>query len=284
VNGGFKVTAETKTADGVTLVATGRRFLKDKAVAVELGLEPKYEWSARNVEFSANVNTSAEYSGTVTLKDLGTKGTKIGGTATSNAKGDSYKAATSFKNDNAAVKASGTFTLGNKPIVLEGSVVGAYEKRFFAGISGNFSTASGDKAAILLGGAKVGIEQGDIQAHVSGNLTDKNLLIGVGWFQKISTALKLGANAVVDGKQVSGPAGTIGSEYKFDNSTSLKSKVGVQYHSDGSKPWEARIGLGLKQALSANLTSTIAADLNARQLLGTNAGADHSFGLEVKLI
>jgi hypothetical protein len=284
VNGSLKVSAETKTADGVSLIATIRRFVKDKAVAVELGLEPKYEWAARNVELSGNVNTSAEYSGTATLKDVGTKGTKIGVTASSNAKGVSYKATTSLKNDNAAVKAAGTFALGDKPIVLEGSVVYAYEKRFFGGLSGNFTTSSGDKNAVVLGGAKVGVEQGDIQAHLSGNLTEKNLLIGVGWFQKISSALKIGANAIVDAKQVAGPAATLGSEYKFDDLTALKNKVGVQYHSDGSKPWEARLGVGLKHALSSNLTSTIAADVNVRQLLGTNAGADHSFGLEVKLI
>lgn len=283
MNGGVKVSAETKTSDGVTLIATGRRFVKDKAVAVELGLEPKYDYTARNVEFTANVNTSAEYSATATLKDVGTKGTKIGLTATSNAKGVSYKASTSFKNDNVAVKLAGTLAL-DRPIVLDGSIVGAYEKRFFAGLSGNFTAASGDKAAVLLGGAKVGIEQGDVQAHLSGTLTEKNLLLGVGWFQKVSNALKVGASILVDGKQVAGPAGTLGSEYKFDNLSSLKTKIGVQYPSDGTKPWEARLGVGLKQALSANVTATIAADVNVRQVLGTNAGPDHSFGLEVKLV
>jgi len=278
-----KVTAETKTADGVSLIANARRFVKDKAVAVEIGLEPKYEWAARNVELSANVNTSAEYSGTLTLKDLGTKGTKLAVTETSNEKGVSFKGSASLQNDNVAFKLAGTFNLANKPIVIDGSIVGAYEKRFFAGIGGNFTTA-GEKPAAVLGGAKVGVEQGDIQAHLSGNLTDKNLLISVGWFQKLSDALRLGANVIVDGKQVSGPAGTLGSEYKFDSSTSLKSKVGIQTHSDGSTPWEARVGLGLKQSLSANLTGTIAADVNVRQLLGTNAGADHSFGLEVKIV
>jgi hypothetical protein len=51
VAGVVKVTTETKTADGITLVTTGRRFLKDKAAAVEIGFEPKYEYAARNVRF-----------------------------------------------------------------------------------------------------------------------------------------------------------------------------------------------------------------------------------------
>jgi len=66
--------------------------------------------------------------------------------------------------------------------------------------------------------------------------------------------------------------------------TSIKTKLGVQTHTDGSKPYEARLGLGLKQALAANFTATIGADLNVRQLFNVNAGPDHSFGLEAKLI
>jgi len=283
VAGVVKFTSETKTADGITLVATGRRFLKDKAAAVEIGFEPKFEWAARNVELSANVNTSAEYSATAALKDVGTKGTKVSGTASSGAKGVSCKTAISLKNNNVAVKTSATYTLGDKPLVLDASLVGAYEKKFFAGVSGNYASAVGDKPAQFLWGTKIGVEQGDLQSNVFANRTDKNLLVGVGWFQKISDALRIGANITADAKQVAGPAGTIGSEYKFDSLSSLKLKAGVQTHTDGSKPFEARFGVGLKQALSANFTSTLGADVNVRQLMGTNAGPDHSFGLEVKL-
>jgi len=66
--------------------------------------------------------------------------------------------------------------------------------------------------------------------------------------------------------------------------TSLKNKLSLQTHTDGAKPVEARFGVGLKQALNENITTTVGADVNVRQLLGTNAGADHSFGFEVKLI
>jgi len=283
VAGVVKVTSETKTADGVTFVATGRRFLKDKAAAVEIGFEPKYEWAARNVEVSVNVNTSNEYSTTAALKDIGIKGTKLSATAASGAKGVSYKAASSLKNDNVAVKTAATYTLGEKPIAVEGSLVGAYEKKFFAGVSGNYATAVGDKPALLLWGTKLGVEQGDLQSHIFANTTEKNLLVGVGWFQKISDALKIGANVTADAKQVAGPAGTLGSEYKFNSLSSLKLKVGVQTHTDGSKPFEARFGAGLKQALSANFTATVGADINVRQVMGKNAGPDHSFGLEAKL-
>jgi len=283
VAGVVKFTSETKTADGITLVATGRRFLKDKAPAVEIGLEPKFEWNARNVELSANVTTSAEYSATAALKDVGTKGTKISATASSGSKGVSYKAASSLKNNNVAVKTAATYTLGDKPFVLEGSLVGAYEKKFFAGVNGIFATAIGDKSVQILWGTKLGVEQGDLQSHIFANTTEKNLLVGVGWFQKISDALRIGANVTADARQVAGPAGTLGSEYKFDSLSSIKLKIGVQTHTDGSKPFEARFGVGLKQALSANFTSTLGADLNIRQALGKNAGPDHSFGLEVKL-
>jgi len=281
--GTARVITETKTGNGVSLTATGRRFVKDKATAVDLALEPKFDWSARGVEFSGTFNTSAEYSGSVTGKDLFAKGTKFVANIAQGPKGLTTKETVSFKNDNAATKASSVYTVnGDKPLVLEGSAVGAYEKRFFGGVNLNYTLALGDKAAALLWGVKAGIDQDGVQGHLFANTTDKNLFVGAGWIQKISNALRIAANLTADAKQVAGPAATLGSEYKFDDLTTLKSKVLIQSHTDGSKPVESRLGLGLKQSFNANVSATLGADVNVRQVLGTNAGADHSFGLDLK--
>jgi hypothetical protein len=279
--GTVKVSAETKTNNGVSLVATGRRFLKSNAANVELGFEPKYDWSARNVELSAKVNTSSEYSGTVTLKDFLAKGTKFAGDIAVSEKGSTYKETVSYKNDNVATKASVSHALddSSKPMVIEGSVAGTYEKRFFGGLNATFTSGT----SAFGGGAKLGLDQSDFQAHLFAASTEKSLLLGAGWFQKASAALKVAARASTDVKGAVGHGATLASEYKFDDLTTLKSKVSLQTFTDESKPAEARVSLGLKQLLSANFTATLGADVNARQLLGSNSGGDHTFGLELKL-
>jgi hypothetical protein len=279
-----KVTAETKTDNGVSLIATGRRFVKDKNVAVELALEPKFDWAAKNVEFSATANTSNEYTGTFVLKDFATKGTKFTSVGTFNDKGASIKETAQFKNDNVATKASYVQPIDNeKPLTIDGSIAGAFEKKYFGGANASFTPSKGDKAASLLWGSKLGFDHSDFQAHLFANSTAKNLFVGAGWFQKATPDLKVAAVASADVNKVAGPTATLGSEYRFDALTALKTKLNVQTHVD-NKPLEARLGVGLKQSLSANFTATIGADVNVRQLLGVNAGGDHTFGLEVKII
>jgi len=283
--GTVKVTAETKTDNGVSLIATGRRYLKEKNPAVELGLEPKFDWAAKNIELSALLNTNNEYTGTFTLKDFGVKGIKFVSATSSGEKGLGIKETLSFKNDYVATKAALNQPIAtDKPRIIEGSITGAYEKKFFGGGNVSFTSAVGDKASLLLWGAKLGVDHADFQAHLFSNTTAKSLFVGAGWFQKATADLKVAASVQTDIKNIEGLGTTLGSEYKFDALTSLKSKLSVKTQSDSTKPIEARVGLGVKQALSPNFTATIGADINVRQLLGTNAGGDHTWGLEIKLI
>jgi len=282
--GTYRVIAETKTDNGVSLTATGRRFVKDKVTSVDATFEPKVNWKARNVELSGSLNTSAEYTGTVTLKDLGAKGTELALSASSKGGEITTKDTVSYKDDNVATKTTATYSFKDKPIVVDASAVGAYEKRFFGGGNVNY-TFAGSSKALLLWGVKAGVDQNDTQAHLFANSTEKNnLFVGAGLLHKISSALKLAANLTADAKNIVGPSATLGVENKFDDLTTLKTKVNVQTHTDGSKPTEARLGLGLKQSLNSNFSATVGLDVNVRQLLGTNAGADHSFGLDLKFL
>jgi len=279
-----KVTAETKTDNGVSLVATGRRFVKDKNVGVELALEPKFDWAAKNVELSATANTNNEYSGTFVLKDFGAKGTKFTSVSTFSDKGASIKETAQYKNENVATKASYIQPIDNdKPMTIDGSLAGAFEKKYFGGATASFTPSKGDKPSAVLWGTKLGFDHADFQAHLFANSTAKSLFVGAGWFQKATADLKVAATASADVNKVAGPSATLGSEYKFDALTAIKTKLNVQTSVD-NKPLEARLGLGLKQSLSPNITATIGADVNVRQLFGVNAGGDHTFGLEVKLI
>jgi len=279
-----KVTAETRTADGVSLVATGRRFVKDKAVGVELTLEPTFDWAAKNVELSASASTNNEYSTSIVLKDFAAKGTKFSSVALFTDRGASVKETAQFKNENVATKAAYIQPVDNeKPMTVEGSVAGAYEKKYFGGAHASFTPSKGDKASTLLWASKLGFDHADFQAHAFANSSAKNLFVGAGWFQKPSADLKVAAAAAYDVNKVAGPSATLGSEYRFDVLTTLKSKLSVQTHVD-NKPLEARLGLSVKQLLGTNLTATVGADVNVRQLLGTNAGGDHTFGLDLKII
>lgn len=102
------------------MIVNGRRFIKDKAPAVEIGVEPKYDWAAKNLELSGLVNTSAEYQGTATLKDFGVNGSKWAMNVSSKSGALATKETLSFKNDNVAVKVSGAYAFGDKPLVFDG--------------------------------------------------------------------------------------------------------------------------------------------------------------------
>lgn len=104
---------------------SGRRFYKQGTETTEALFEPKFNWAAQNVEFSAKAGTMAEAEGAVSIKDLGVAGTKLTLTRVQSPKGDSFKPAAEFKNANVATKAVVTLNDGAlKAPVVEASVVG----------------------------------------------------------------------------------------------------------------------------------------------------------------
>jgi len=286
LSGAAKVTVETKNDSGVTLVATGRRYIKGKDSLVEATFEPTIDWSSQNVEIKGNFSSNSEYSKTVSVKDLGTKGTKLSLGAAQKVGNTTVTAGFSFKNENVAVKIADTYPINGDPMVFDGSFVGAYEKKIFVGLTSTYTMSSGDKPSAFLYGGKLGFDQPEFQGHVHARnaVKDKKdqMLLGAGWFHKISDVLKIGAGATFDTKNVQGPSVNLVADYKFDSSSSLRSKIGLQSHPDSSKPADLRLGFGLKQLFSKNATAIFGADLNARILAGQNSGDDHTFGVEIK--
>jgi hypothetical protein len=287
-SGAAKVTVETQNDSGVKLVATGRRFVKTKGESlVEATLEPTVDISKHNVEVKGSFSTSREYSTTVTLKDLGTKGTKFGGGVAEKGGVLTAKGDVSFKHDIASVKITGSVPVSEKRETgasVDAALVGAYEKKIFAGLQATYTLGVDDKPATFSYGAKVGFDQPEFQGHLHARTAQKEkkdqLLLSAGWFHKMSS-WKLAVGATFDAKNVEGPSVQIAADYKFDDQTSLRERFTFRAFPDSSKPFEVRYALGLKQAFTKGATATFGADLTARAPLGQNRGVEHTFGVVV---
>jgi len=281
--GSFKVSTETKTSNGVSLTTTGRRFFKNGNENVEALFEPKFNWAEQNVEVTSKLSTSSEYEAGVSLKDLGAKGSKLSLTANQGKTGVSAKPAVEFKNENVAVKTSVAVPddFGGKPIAVEASAVAAYEN-VHLGSKVNVNTAhtQGDKETALsfFWNLKAGFIQPLWQAVSWFNNANKSNVVGASYYQEVTPAVKLGTTFSVDRLANNpSPSANVVGEYKYAVDTVLKSRLGVNPSKD------LRVGLALQQNWTTSSTVTIAADLNALQLLGTNKGDAHSFGVEIRL-
>jgi len=281
--GSFKVSTETKTSNGVSLVTTGRRFFKNGNENVEALFEPKFAWTEQNVEVTGKLSTSSEYEAGVSLKDLGAKGSKLSLTANQGKVGVSAKPGVEFKNENVAVKTSVAVPVdfGGKPVAVEASAVAAYENvHLGAKVNVNTAHTQGDKETALsfFWNLKAGFIQPLWQAVSWFHNANKSNLVGASYYQEVTPAVKLGTTFSVDrAANNPSPSANVVGEYKYAADTVLKSKLGVNPSKD------LRVGLALQQNWTTSSTVTIAADLNALQLLGTNKGDAHSFGVEIRL-
>jgi len=282
--GSFKISTEVKTDNGVTLTTTGRRFFKAGAENVEAVFEPKFAWAAQNVEFTGKFSTGSEYETGVSVKDLASKGSKLGFTGVQNQKGWSLKPSAEFKNDIIAVKATAAWPDDRvaKPLTAEASAVAAYEKSVNVGGKATYATgytAKGAAVEPVLGySVKAGYLQPLWQAIGSFTQAVGSQIFGATYYQKVTDATTLATSFTVDRlAAVSAPAASVAGEYKYAADTTLKSKFAVTPAKD------FRLALALQQNWTTASTVTIGADLNALTLLGTNKGDAHSFGVEIKL-
>jgi hypothetical protein len=279
-----KVSTETKTANGVTLTTTGRRFVKGGQDGVEVLLEPKYNWAAQNVEVTGKISTESVFEAGVSVKDLGAKGSKLSLTGNQAKTGSSAKVGADFKNESVAVKTAGTYPddANTKPVSVEASAVAAYDIVNF-GAKVNFASAytkaEKETASSFFWNAKLGLLNPLWQAVGFYNNANNSNLVGGSFWQEVSPAVKLGTSFTVDrvNEKAASPAASIAGDYKIAADTSAKAKVSVSHAKD------LRLALALQQNWTTSSTVTLGTDLNALQLLGSNSGSAHTFGLEVKL-
>jgi len=282
--GSFKLSTETKTDNGVTLTTTGRRFFKGTDEFVEALFEPKFTWAAQNVEFTGKFSTLAEYETGVSVKDLAGKGSKFSVTGNQGAKGWSVKPGGEFKNENVATKLAVTVPDDRvgKPVNVEASAVASYEKTYNLGGKVSYNTGFTKGSAAVEPTLSWGVRAAYVAplwSDVIGVSQSAGSQVATGaYYQKVTDATTLAATMSVDRLAAApAPAASVAGEYKYAPDTTLKGKFAVTAAKD------FRLGFALAQNWTTASTVTIGADVNALNLLGSQKGAAHSFGVEVKL-
>lgn len=148
------------------------------------------------------------------------------------------------------------------------------------GASVDYATEAGDSEAVVNWGAKL-LYPGLLNAllFVNGVKGNKQIHVGAAISEVMNDRLTVAATAQyvlsfflsclifrVDTQNVDGPQGSLAALYQFDKQTSLKTKLSLKaYPTD--KNADVRLAFGLSQKMSPSASATIAADLNARQVL-----------------
>jgi len=290
-DGTVKFTTQSKTPDGVTAKATVRRYLKAGREQIDAVIEPKYEWKEKNVELSGKFATANDFTASAIVKDL-VKGSKIEVSGTSNEKTASSKLVLSQKQDPVAAKITVTVPLDLSPTIkktptkLVGDVVIEYPKDLHVG--GNVSLDLNEKMGVKVDGV-VGYSQNDWQITGRGSYSPPTregsvIFFGASFFHNVSKTIRWALDIETDQAFKRGPIGVVAGEYKIDDYTTLKGKATIKIP-DPSKPKpEARVAVVAKQKINPNLSVTLGADINVRNIIsGDAADGLHSFGVEIKL-
>jgi len=309
-SGFFKITAETKTPNGLTVTSTGSRSLEIKDGTTEEKLsgsvEPKFELKSHNIELTGKLSTLGEFEGGFSVKDLVTKGTKFSLTALHSDKdGAAVKSSVAFKNDLVSTKAGVKYPFKSKTYVnWNGEVVFRYPEFLFWGVDIRFDSAVrgtsdtheseqpknqifwnartgyvSDKNHVTVGFENVANKDKKTSKHNPALST-----VSVNLFRVVNESFKIAFGVNHEIKQVKGTEINVGGEYKLDKHTSLKGKLAIVEAKD-SGDREVRLGLAAKQSLTENSVVTLGADINTRALWPQQVGSTKptSLGFEIKL-
>jgi len=292
-DGTFKVITQSKTSTGVTFKATLNRFFKkDKSGPKEIisaVIEPKYEWKDQNLEFTAKLATTNEFSAGFSVKDLVGQGSKVEVTGSqSDRDGASAQLVGSYKAAGISTKVSVGYPFGavgpkkeKKPLKINGEAVIQYPTNLF--LASNVVVDVDSENTSMKGDGIVGYSQDQWQFTARGSHDRKSdiTLWGLSFFHKVSDGVKWALDFDADQAWIRGPIASVGGEYKLDDSTTIKGKWAVKL-TEQSKQTEMRVGVSARQKISPFISVTLGSDLNVRNLLGDSIGDAHSFGFELK--
>jgi len=237
-----------------------------------------------NVEFNGKFSTQNEFSGGLSAKDVGTKGSKLDLTYSQTERdGPNAQLATSFKNDAFAGKVGLNYPIpsgkkDNKPLKINGELVFQIYKLL---VGGNISFDI-DEKVYYKGEAQVNYTNSSYQVTARGTREQKtdHVMMGFSFFKNISPSTKLAVDFETDPGALR-PTASVAGECQLDDSTAVKGKFSLKL--EPSKQAEYRAGLGVKQKISPHFTAILGGDLNLRNLMGEVIGDAHSFGVEIKL-
>jgi hypothetical protein len=302
--GTFKVIAETKAPNGVSVKATGTRsfdFKDANTVEEKVSAEVEPKLKCDDIEVSGKLSTLGEYEAGVTFDNLFTKGAKASVTAAQSDKdGNSLKGSASFKNDDVAVKVGVKYPFKPSHVNYSGELT-YHNDKIHAGVSATYDRAANqdqdkDKFNYNIKAGYIAQDQQFVVSVENQPNKDKKTtavspvlsIFSVNYLYSLSSALKFGFGAAVEKKNLRGPEIHTSTEYKVDKDTVIKSKLSF-VNSSAAEDRDVRLAVAVKQNVSERVNVTVGADINARALLQTprgpaNLGATkpHSFGFEVK--
>eukprot|EP01128_Nolandella_sp_AFSM9_P000478 TRINITY_DN10636_c0_g1_i1.p1 TRINITY_DN10636_c0_g1~~TRINITY_DN10636_c0_g1_i1.p1 ORF type:complete len:325 (-),score=119.30 TRINITY_DN10636_c0_g1_i1:119-1030(-) len=187
-----------------------------------------------------------------------------------------------YSNENLAASLGGSFSTNEQTPYTVGADVSVNVEPFVVGADVAVAVKKDADNSISWGLRAYSASLFGALFQVSGKDNQKQILISGAVAEKINDDLTVGVSGQVDTKNVSGPSGALACEYKFDKSTSLKTKASFQGFPEGEKSSEIRVAFGLTQKLSSGVTSVLTADLNARQAFEESSNIPHSFGFELQ--
>jgi len=269
-NVGLKLIHILKTQNGLKLKTTHTRDPNSNFTTL---IESEFKIPQYNLTLEGKIGTDRKFQGTVSLVDLGTKGSKFFVRGISEEEKLSGEVGFEYKNSSLAV--NGTFT---KPLEgkFRGIGAGVYKIQNYS-LGGDVEF---DQEKITRFSAKVQMDNSDttICAFLNDIVVPKRESdkpkkeIGFGFFNKIRPDL----NGAVDFK-VDNNFDTeirVGSEYQVDKSTSFLSRFFM-------KRKDFRFGLVYKQKLTPTTKLKIGTDINTRSFFGTTDSKtnDHRFNI-----
>jgi hypothetical protein len=247
---------------------------------VNLTFKPEYKWKLANypVVFKAKADTASDLTeGSVGVSDLLVPGTEI---------------TPWFKRgvEDKVLKQSGGLTIGfTNELVnfsvktdspsdfsqhkVDANLVLQFPASLYWGLNGQYTVSEKHPHKDLNFKLHYARPDSAFTAALETNPKEKQKELSLTWLQTVSDALKVVARFVVPVQGV--PTSTVAASHKWDSATTLKAKASVGK--------EARLVVSYAQVVTPYATATLGADLNANRLVGYQQGADHSFGLEVKL-
>jgi hypothetical protein len=285
IDGTVKVTSQTKAFGFVqkeTLSKTVKREKSSVKEVVSAAFEPKYELKEQKVEFTGKITTASEINVGTSVRDIVGSGSKVEVNVTrSDRDGINTVGSVSVKKDGFAFKGKVTYPLTPKKATkISGeAVVHHTASNSNVGVAADVSL-EGDIARIYTEGV---VSHNAVNAQYRGvvryDVYESSLLWGLSFWQKVSDKNNLAFDITSEDNAVK-TSFTAGTEYKVDDSTTVKGKWRLIKTNDRV---DYRLGASLKQKLSNHVTIIFGSDLNPRSFLGSGEGEPSTYGVEIKL-
>jgi len=286
IDGTVKVTSQTK-AFGFTQKQTLSKTVKrEKSSAIKevvsAAFEPKYELKEQKVEFTGKLTTACEVNVGSSVRDIVGSGSKVEINVTkSEREGTNTVGTVSVKKEGFAFKGKVTYPLTPKKATkISGEAV-----LHHTGSNSNFGLGTdvsleGDIARIYTESV---VSHNALNSQYRGVLRydvyESSILWGLSFWHKVSDKNNWAFDITSEDNAVK-TSFTAGTEYKVDDSTSVKGKWKLIKTNDRV---DYRVGASLKQKLSDHVTIILGSDLNPRSFIGSGDGDPSTYGLEIKL-